>query len=285
MRHVALRFWPVLLALLHGPNASEAFDANQQQAQAYKIVIQSALDVDTQEQKQKLNADTVLQYTWRRQGAERELTLDGLAVRVTNNGAAMVDTSMNRDKYVSSAPGPASTVTYDQAPEALQAMLRDAFRAPLFRYVLDERGNRTQQKVVAGPGAKMLVSNGMIANALMFHPFHPGQDQWKSDVEFSMGNGGYAKGQLHYKRIAGDKYEVTGTLTNPGYTQADTQVTVKDASYVVKGEETFDPQQQDWAEGKLAMDVSFKMQLGDKPIGITAGKMNVTFQRLPPARQ
>lgn len=284
MRHFSR---PALLAglivLACSCSASQA-RAKQPAAQTFQVSIQSKLDIETDGPKQSLDAETRLQYTWRTSGQQRELTLDSLFVKVANNGMPMVESMMNKDKFVNVDQGKTNELLFDQAPAAVRNLLQDGFRAPLYRFQYDASGNRTQQKVVAGPAAKSLVSNGMIANALIFHPFYPGQDQWQSDAEFSMGNGGYAMGKLAYKKTSGDKYDVRGTLANPGYKQPETDVTVKDARYVVAGEETYDPRQQQWVAGKLAIDVSFKMLMGDKAIGSSTGKMDVTFEALPAAR-
>lgn len=257
---------------------------SQPQAHAFKVSIQSKLDVVTDGPKQTLDAETRLSYTWRTSGPQRELMLDSLYVKVSNNGMPMVESSMNKDKFVSVEQGKTNELLFDQAPAGVKNLLQDGFRAPLYHFQYDTSGNRAQQKVVAGPAAKSLVSNGMIANALIFHPFHPGQDNWQSDAEFSMGNGGYATGKLDYRKTSGDKYDVRGTLTNAGYKQPETEVTVKDARYVVAGEETYDAQQKEWIAGKLAIDVSFKMFLADKAIGTSAGKLDVTFEALPALR-
>lgn len=258
--------------------------ARQPTTHSFTVLIQSRLDVVSEQGPQKLDAETRLQYTWRQNGPQRTLTLDSLQVKVSNNGLPMVDSLMNKDKFVTSDQGRTTELAFDQAPAEVKNLLNDGFRAPLYHFQYDASGNRRHQKVVAGPAAKSLVSNGMIANALLFHPFHPGQDGWQSDAEFSMGNGGYATGKLAYKKIAGDQYEVRGTLGNPGYKQPETNVSVKDARYVVQGVETFDRQLQEWVAGRLAMDVSFKMSLNEKAIGSTTGKMDVTFEALPAPR-
>jgi len=256
----------------------------QPQAHAFKVSIQSKLDVATDGPKQTLDAETRLHYTWRTSGPQRELTLDSLYVKVSNNGMPMVESSMNKDKFVSIEQGTTNELLFDRAPAGIKNLLQDGFRAPLYHFQYDTGGNRAQQKVVAGPAAKSLVNNGMIANALIFHPFHPGQDNWQSDAEFSMGNGGYATGKLDYRKTSGDKYDIRGTLINAGYRQPETDVTVKDARYVVAGEETYNPQQKEWSAGRLAIDVSFKMFLSDKAIGTSTGKLDVTFEALPAVR-
>lgn len=74
-----------------------------------------------------------------------------------------------------------------------------------------------------------------------------------------MGNGGIAEGELTYRKVAenSERYEVTGTLTNEKYKIPGRPVTMANAKYVVRGEQTYDTTINEWVSAKLELDVSF----------------------------
>ncbi len=64
-----------------------------------------------------------------------------------------------------------------------------------------------------------------------------------------MGNGGFVSGKLDYKKISkGTDGKVTvtvsGTLSNEGFEDRQAQMTIKHASYVFQGKQTYDLAQQ-----------------------------------------
>jgi hypothetical protein len=263
-----------------------AADTEKEAVHAFEFKIALNMDMDTQGKKQKLDADTEVRYSWKRSGRERTLTLLSARVRMAVDGQSRVNTSMSRAKFESVEQGKPNVIAVENAPEDLKKLLQDSFDVPVCKVEVDENGREVKRTVVAGPGAKALLENGMIANALLFHPpFRRDQAEWQADSEISMGNGGYAKGKLTYKRTAGGKggqaVKVSGTLTNAGFKQPGTGLTVKNAKYVVSGGQTYDPAQQEWVAGKVTIDVSFEMADDDRPLGSAKGTMLVTFAELP----
>jgi hypothetical protein len=273
-----------LLVLLAGAFAGAA-EGDKEGVHRFKVVIESGINMDVQGTKQKIDADTELKYTWKRSGPERTLNLDAVRVKVEKDGKPLMNTFMSRAKVVNTQEGKANEVPFNDAPADLKTLLRDSFDAALCKIEVDKSGKEVKRTMMAGPGAKTLVDNGMIANAQLFHaPFHADQDEWQADNEVSMGNGGYAKGKLTYKKVPGGKggqaVQVSGILTSDAVKQPGTPLTVKDARYVVSGEQTYDPEQREWVSGKLKMGVSFQMASDDKPIGSAKGTMNVTLHKL-----
>ena len=126
----------------------------------------------------------------------------------------------------------------------------------------------------------------MIANALLFHPqFQTTENEWTSPAEISMGNGGFAKGDLVYKKGAAGKggvaVKVSGTLTNEGFSPPNSPLTVNNVKYVVNGDQTFDPVQREWVAGKLVMDVSFDLVVGGTAVGQAKGTIVAGLEKLP----
>ena len=278
------RFQPTAAAclalLLFGSFAAVATAQNH----PFQIAISSTIDVDIQNMKQKVDAETEVNYNWTRSGAERVLKIDSMFVKATANGTPIMNTFMNRTKLANTtAAGATDEVPYEAAPEELKTMLKDSFDTPICKIEVNASGAETKRTVVAEEGAKSLLDNGIIENAVLFHPpFAPNDDQWQSDAAVSMGNGGYAKGKLTYTKAAGGNggqlVKVAGTLTNEGFQQPGTPLSLKNAKYVVSGEQTYDPARKEWVAGKLKMDVSYAMTVNNNDVGTAAGVMNVTFK-------
>jgi len=205
------------------------------------------------------------------------------------DGKQVMNTFMSRAKITKIEDRKTVEVPFEKAPVKLKSMLQDSFDVPLCKLQVDEDGKVVKRTVVAGPGAKEFINNGMIANAMVFHPpFLREQDEWQADTEISMGKGGYARGPLTYKRAAvvDGEYvlEISGTFTNEGFKRPGTSQTLK-SHYIVSGKQIYDTRQQEWVSGKLKINTSFNTSLQmpdeDKPIGPSRGSMVVSFQKLP----
>jgi hypothetical protein len=246
------------------------------------MILESNMIMELGGKQQKIDAHTELEYTWQRKDLERALVIDSVLIKATSNGKDMMNSTMSRNKFTAVDGGKTTEIPFEQAPAELKALLRDSFGTPLFTMQVDAQGKEVSRKVTAGPGAKDLLDNGMIANGLLFHPSMPaGQAEWQSDTEMSMGNGGYAKGKLTYKKVEGrpgEVFSVTGTLTNDNFPRPGTPVVVKNARYVVNGEQTYDAAQKEWASGKLNLDIVFEMTANDKPLGTAKGKIEASMQ-------
>lgn len=255
-------------------------------AHSFEVAVKARLDMDAAGKTQKVEADTALRYTWARPPGERTLTFDSVRLRATLDGRPTADTFMSRDKLTNTEGGQTREVPADSAPDELKTMLRDSFGVPVAKVKVDADGKEVKREVVAGPGAKTLVDQGMIANALLFHPPYPkGRDEWTAPAEVSMGNGGFAKGDLTYKKAAGGKggqrVKVSGTLANDGFQAPGSPLTLKNARYVVTGEQTYDPDRGEWVAGRLNLDVSFQLAAKDKVVIAAKGTMDVSLELVP----
>jgi hypothetical protein len=273
----------LMSAVLLGACALGA-DTDKEAAHSFMVKIESKMDMEIQGNKQKLDAYTELRYTWKRSGRERALSLESALVQVKIDGKEIMNNFMSRAKFSNTEQGKTKEVPFEDANEELKKILRDSFDVPVCKLQVDENGKEVKRTIVAGPGAKALIDNGMIANAVLFHsPFPRDQNEWQADAEVSMGQGGYVKGKLAYKKTtgakAGQSVKVSGTLTNEGFKQQDTALTIKKVNYIVSGEQTYDPAQQEWVSGKLAMDVSFQMATDQAAVGSVKGIMVVSFAK------
>jgi hypothetical protein len=236
--------------------------------------------------KQGITARTEVRYNWRRKDLERTLVVDSLRISVEQDGKEIMNTFMSRNRFSDVQQGRTNEFTADTAPERLKAILQDSFGVPLCILQVDEQGKEVKRNMVAGPGAKGLVDNGMIANALLFHPPFPREgNEWSADSNVSMGNSSYAKGSLNYQKQAGAKSRqacnVSGTLKCDRSKLPDSPVTIRNARYVVTGEQSFDPAVKEWVTGRMTMQVSNQMAVNEKTIGTSEGTIAAAFEMVP----
>lgn len=265
--------------------AATGAEADKAVTHHFKIVMTSKMDMEIPGQKQKLDAETQLRYSWTRSGSERVLQVESMLVKANSDGKPMMDTFMSRDKFTAVDAGKKTELSFEQAPEPLKQMLQATFDVPLFKLQRSDDGE-VKRIVLVGPAAKSLVDNGLIVNCLLFHPpFVRNSDKWNAEAQATMGNGGFAKGNLEYVKTApaaeANVVKVSGTLLNKEFKAAGTPLTIKDATYVVEGDEKFDPAQKEWTSGKLMMDVSFKLAVEEKPTGSAKGQIVLDFERVP----
>lgn len=249
----------------------------------FRLTLESHLLMDIGGQKQDMVAHTELDYTWQHEGNGRALMFDSMGIRAVNNGKEMMATSMSHDKVSVKQGGQTTEILYKDAPEQLKTTMQDSFGVTVFKRLVNEQGLEASHETTAKPGAKDLVDNGIIVNGLLFHPLPPtGKAEWDAETQVSMGNGGYAKGKLTYKKVdgkPGEVYAVSGTLTNDLHERAGSPVSVKNAKYVVSGEQTYEPVQKEWVSGKLQMEVAFEMSAQNKVMGTAKGSMEASMER------
>jgi hypothetical protein len=255
------------------------------QKHSFKLTILSHVDMDIMGTKQTMDADTALGYTWKREGPQRVLFLDSTQVKAHVDGAFVQDTSMSRARFTNKTPRKTEDVPLADAPEKVKQMLEDSFGAPLCKVQADENGKEIKREIVARPGARDVLRQGMIANATLFHPpFMPSQDTWTAPAEISMGNGGFAKGDLTYKKNASGTdtrtVKVSGTLKNDGFSPPGQSLIVTKARYVVEGNQTYHVGQKEWVAGKLAIDLSMEFWADGKNVGSAKGKLALSLEKV-----
>ncbi|HZZ77047.1 MAG TPA: hypothetical protein VFE62_00930, partial [Gemmataceae bacterium] len=253
---------------------------------SFRVTIASRLTVEAMGKSQLIEADTDFNYTWKQRERERTLIVDLIAVKGVFDGKETMNTTMSRAKLVTLEGGQKREILFEDAPEPLKAMLRDTFQSPICKIKVDERGREIKREIVSNAGAKDLQKQGIIENARMFHPpYMSDKDEWSAVTEISMGNGGFAKGQLAYKKVPGgkngQKVIVSGTLTNEGFDFPDQPIRIRKVKYIVRGEQTFDATRGHWTSGKLKIEASFEMASGEKqPVATAKGTILLTHQEL-----
>jgi hypothetical protein len=265
--------------------ADEGAAAEPAPSRSFKFVLVSQLEMQVEGQQQNIDADTDLRYTWTRDADKRILSFDSSRVKAKVNGQETLAIFMSREKFATREQGKTNVIPLDQAPPQLKTVLQESFGVPLCIRRVDENGREVKRDVVAPAGAKDMVDQGVLVNAMLFHPpFITGEKEWSAPAEISMGNGGIAQGELNYKLGAandGKVVIVSGTISKDRYQQPNSPLTMKDAKYVVNGEQTYDTAKQDWVAGKLTMDISFALEVASETIGQAKGTIVATFSELP----
>jgi hypothetical protein len=268
------------LALVAGP--SSAADAP---SYPFRVTMDSQMVSTILGKPQNGNTHTEFEYTWIHQSGENLLVADAIRIKADIDGLDATNLALDRTKYSETSKGVTKEVSFEKAPPELQQRLQDTFTKPVLKRPLDERGTETKRLVTNAPGAKEFVTHGMVSNCLLFHPtFAPGQTEWQTETHVSMGNGGSAKGKLSYKKIEGrlgDVYAVTGTLTNDRVARPGTPIVIRNAVYVVTGEQMYNAAQREWVSGKLKIAMTFEMTSEEKPVGSAKGTIYAVLERRP----
>ncbi len=284
-----MKIFLALLFTLSFQHLLLAADATPAATNSFKMKLVSQMTTDVLNQKMTMKGDTEVAYNWQSKGQERTLALDSVQIKVNMDGNEMMDLVSTREKLVIVQKGTTNILTAETAPNHVKKMLQHEFGTPLCRVELDRQGTEIKRQYLADKDARPQIVETMVANSLLFHPpYHPSAKEWSADKEISMGNGGFAKGKLTYTKPADGKspyvVKVTGTLMNERFPQPGTPVTVKEARYVVTGEQTYDPALKEWVSGHHDIVVSHQLEAEGKIVGAAKGNINATFQRLPTAK-
>lgn len=271
------------------PAQDEPLDQPTSRTTPYLMTLKSSLTMKRVPQQKDVKPDVIdsvlgFSYRWQSAGLKRTLFFDELSVNVETAGQTIMRNTMSRTGIVDRRSQPASITEYAKAPAALQAILKDSFDSPIFELTLEENGLVAGSQIVAGKGATPLIEQGMIENARLMHPQIPvGQTSWKSMTRISMGNGGFADGELTYTLTeggkSGQKVNVTGLLGKEKVVLPGGTSEVQNIRYEVSGSQEFNPASRTWISGQLELKVHFELfeKASDSVVSAADGTMFVTL--------
>lgn len=250
----------------------------------YQLSIDSSLQlkVPTQSKPREMTGVTLLSYAIASAEGSADVTIRQLQSKVSSEGSVLFDREMSRAgaRFQTGSQEP-STLAYDNAPPALQKVLRE-FDAPIARIKIDGEGKETDRETLINADAT-LVRNGIVDNALFFHaPFFADKDRWESTRGLSLGNGLVARGVLEYVRGEANseglvEVRVSGTMAvAPG---SSGPADVKNGVYKVKGAQWYDPAARAWRSGQVEIDVSLDVATNGDAAGATTGLLKLYLQR------
>ena len=253
------------------------------ESHSFQVAIVSELQNKIGDMTQKIEATADIRYAWKNVDRDRILTFNQLGSKALMDGKLLIDNTMSRDKFIKVSEGMTTEIKSTEVPERLRKMLQASFGEPLCKVQRDADGKEVKRTIMSSPDAKVMIDNGMIVNALLFHPpYYAGKAEWQSDSEISMGNGGTAKGKLHYKKAEGNTFQVAGVLSNDEFKMEATGLTLKNAKYIVEGSQRYDPAMREWVAGKMDIKVGYEMALGTTNLGTASGIMKLKFERIKP---
>ncbi len=264
---------------------AQADDVVPARSNRFRMTIDSDMELTIQQQKQSINADTEIDYSWTQRGGIRELTLHSVSVKATQDGRVVQDFTQSRKQFTELVDGKRTSTSFDDAGDDLKLVLRDTYETPLCAVSVDTKGLALKRKMMARPGAATLVDAGMIENALLFHPPCPeGELEWTHEVQFSMGFGGFVTGELKYARRADaevpGQVSVNGVLLFDGEHKLGIPAKITRAKYVISGTQVHDQQVGEWISGEWTVDASITMVIQDKVPGVGTGTMKLRHERI-----
>ncbi len=275
----------LLLAILLIDNFTTATAQDKESTNSFQLTTASQLDMETHGQKKKFITDTDVRYSWHRKDMSRTLSFESMNCKIKIDEKETMSYLMSRAKFVMNRDDQKNEVLFENAPEALQKMLQDSFGTPVLQVQVDLNAKAIKKELIAGPGAKALVDEGVITNGLLFHPpFQQGKELWDAEMEVTMGNGRYAKGMLTYTKIKSNpkavSVKVSGNLKNEGSKLPGVERGLMTAQYVISGEQLYDPVLQEWVSGTMKIDVSLTLQDDGKTVSTGKGNMKLSFRKL-----
>jgi hypothetical protein len=234
------------------------------QTRSYQLAITTDVLISTLDGKERRSrAWLEVEYVWQSEGRSRTLVLKEIGHKSEQEGKVDLHTRMSGQQFTLFKGGEPKTISVADAPDEIRAMLQDSFGPPLVKITYDESGKPIAREMMGKGGATEILDEGLIANLTLFHPVRPGdKDEWESDAAMSMGSEGLVRGKLVYRKVRSGPnpvYAMTGTLTNERYAAPDGKVVMTGNRYVVTGEQSYDPAARVWQEGKLHIDVSYKL--------------------------
>ena len=269
---------------------NERSTANAVGLRWFKLQLDSKATMKMQGQTQQIDAHTTIGYH-RAPGDEEkriEVGLDAINVKASVNGKVQIDSFQSKEKLVVIQGNQTQTVWAKDAEAPLQQMLSDTFDYPACVLIVDDEGEIAINESLLRPGAQSIEDQGIVANIVFFHaPFPAEKKSWNSTRRLSMGNGGFVEGELTYTTASQDgsvhTVNVSGTLQNPLFQPAGTQLLLRDTSYEIAGSQSYDTDLGDWVSGDLVAELQYDMATNEMPVGNVTGTIGITLRQLDAA--
>ena len=204
----------------------------------------------------------------KRASREVDVSLHSAEVIYRQNGQSMVETKMSRSRFQGrlQPDSPVLSVSAKEAPPRLQELLKiyDTQLASMWIND-DDRVVDTKLKIEGN-------QRPVVETILSIHsPMPKDLDTWEASSRLAMGHGQTARGKLRFQRIKkldqqdttgkpGDhglneviQVKVTGVLKGEGVVAGNL---IKDGTYTVDGEQSYDPQTREWITSRWSVEVN-----------------------------
>ena len=173
-----------------------------------------------------------------------------VAHRRGDEPAVMAKVSRSRFQGRLQANGPTVDVAAKQAPAAIMDVLKryDVVAATM---LVDDRNKVVDLRIKADGAQRALVETLVSIHA----PVPEGLDAWEAPSRLAMGQGQTARGTLRCTRLGGSgpsRVKVEGVLKGEGVVAGNL---IKDGTYTVEGEQTYDPKAREWVAARWTVRV------------------------------
>ncbi len=187
-----------------------------------------------------------------------DIALHSTEMRFKQNDQVVLESRISRARFQGrfQPDAPVLTVSYKQAPPALELLLKK-FDTPAASVLLDDRA-RVVRRVVRLDGPL----HAIVETLLSIHtPIPRDMAFWEAPTQLAMGHGQTAKGILRFQK---DKESVaqTGGLVKvrvSGKLRAEGAVVgnlIKNGIYTVTGGQEYDPHTREWKSARWSVDIN-----------------------------
>jgi len=212
-----------------------------------------------------------------------DVSVHSAEMRSRQNGQTVVESRMSRSRFQGriQPDAPVMSVSSNEAPPRLQALL-GTFDTTAASILIDEDSKVVDRKIrVDGP------QRALIETLLSIHTPIPRYDaSWEAPTRLAMGHGQTAEGNLRFEKRKESvaeggglvKVKVSGVLKAEGVVAGKF---IKDGTYTVTGEQTYDPRSREWTSSRWSVAVDNELaNPGGQAVARAQGTMLVQSKAL-----
>jgi hypothetical protein len=190
-----------------------------------------------------------------------DLSLHSSEMSFRQNGQPVMEMKVTRSRFQGrlQPDTPILSVTSNEAPPRLQEILKTFDTVSATMFINDD--HKVVNRKFRHEGAQRAVTETILS---IHAPIPKNVDSWESPTQLAMGQGQTAKGKLHFekdKTSAGKsadliKVKVSGVLKAEG---AIAGRFIKDGTYTVTGEQTYDQHNHEWVASRWSVEVNSEL--------------------------
>ena len=212
-----------------------------------------------------------------------DVSLHSSKMRFRQKGQTVMERRMSRSRFQdrSQPDAPVVSISFNEAPPRVQEILK-SFDTPAASILLDESSNVIDRKFrIDGP------LRAVVETLLSIHtPIPRDVAYWEAPTQLAMGHGQTAKGPLRFEKVKESldktaglvKVKVSGVLKAEGVVVGNF---IKDGTYTVTGEQTYDPRSREWKSARWSVAVNNELaNAGGQTVAHAQGTMLVESKAL-----
>jgi hypothetical protein len=212
-----------------------------------------------------------------------DISVHSSEIRFRQNEQMVMESRSSRARFQGrfQPDGPMLNVSYNDAPPPLKEHLK-RLDTPVASILLDENSKVVARRVLPdGP------LHALTETLLSIHtPIPKDAAFWEAPTQLAMGHGQTAKGTLRFEKVK-ESLAKSGGLVNvkvSGVLKAEGVVVgrlIKDGSYTVAGEQSYDPKSREWKSARWSVEVNNELaNPGGTTVAHAKGTMTVQSKAL-----